>query len=469
MPLLALCGVAALFAGMMVRAPQQFGILLAVGSIGLVAVVLGLRDPLMAVMYLLGATFFRLAIPSGTFPVDPFLPAFGGVVMAVAIEVRHRQAPLPNLGLVGSSIGLYVVWNIGSLLTPHAYPATFPQSGEAIEVSRFVLVGVVIPLTSLILAAFAFHTRRAIRALLFALLAFAAYSALVSVLQFTGPASLVWPRYIVSEPDWVGRAVGVFNQPGVNGLVLVLGYLAGLLVASHATERRVVRVAAGVVSAGCCVGIYLTHTRAAWLSFVIVVALGIVLARGWRKGFILTAVGTVVAVASNWSTISSPDRDAGGVSSTSEVFDRLNMIATSFWAVGEKPLFGWGLGRFPAVNTYFHQQWSPSVPWNHGYGFVSHFDVLGIAVELGLIGVGLWLFMMGTIMNALVRAVRRLPQGGELHEHPFGIFAFLSFLVLLVTGLTVDMRFFDFPTIIVLLAVGAVIGRAERWRLGDQK
>jgi hypothetical protein len=42
--------------------------------------------------------------------------------------------------------------------------------------------------------------------------------------------------------------------------------------------------------------------------------------------------------------------------------DRLNDAQTALW-VALKPLTGWGIGRFAAVNTYHHQQWSPAIPW----------------------------------------------------------------------------------------------------------
>lgn len=460
--MVALGGLGLLLLGAAWGDPGRFGLLVLVGGVGLAAVVTGLSSPLVAATYFLLTVFFRLAIPEGLSPIDPFVLAFAGLVLAVGIDVWRHRRPLPAIGLIATAVGLYVAWNIGSMLAPHTYPAIFPQTGEALALPRFLLIGAVMPLACLLFGAIGFGSRRAIRLLLLLVLAFAGYSALVSVLQFYGP-SLVWPRYVVASPGWEGRAVGVFNQPVVNGLVMVLGYLAGLLVAAHADVRWLLRVAAGSVAVACCAGIYLTHTRSAYLSFAVVVLLGCVVARGWRTGFVLTAAATVVGVAASWSTLTSEDRSAGGVGSANEIHDRLNMIATSVWAVGERPLLGWGLGRFPVVNTYHHEQWSPSIPWNRGYGLASHFDALGIAVELGLLGLTLWLAMMGLVATRLLAALRHLPPG-RLHERPFAVFALLALLTLLITGLTVDLRFFDFPNIVVLLVVGAVIGRDDRLR-----
>jgi O-antigen ligase len=454
-----LLGMALVMMALAATQPKSYGLTVTVEAFGLLAVVLGLASPRVAVVYLLVTTFFRLALPVGVLPVDPFILAFGGLIVSIGIWARRHRDELRRPGLLELAIALYVVWNIGSMLSPHPFPPIYPQDGTPLQVGRFLLIGIVMPLVSLLLGRIAFGRDGAIRVLLFSVMGFAAYSAFVSIGQFYLP-SLVFPRYIVSSPAWNGRAVGVFNQPLVNGLVMVVGYLTAVLVSSHRAERRLVRVGAGVIAAGCCAGVYLTHTRSAWLSLALVIALGFVMARGWRTGFVVTGGLIALGVALNWSEFTSSDRSAGGVGSTSELEDRLNIAATCLWAVARKPLLGWGLGRFPAVNTYHHQQWSADVPWKRGYGFASHFDILGVAAELGLIGVALWAGVMGVALFRLTRALRSLPAEGH-YDGKFATLAMLSLVSLLATGLTVDLRFFDFPNILIMLLVGAAIGRSE--------
>ena len=257
----------------------------------------------------------------------------------------------------------------------------------------------------------------------------------------------------------------MFNQPVVNGLVLIVGFLAATLIASHAVESRLLRGCAAAVAVASAYGVYLTHTRAVWLAFALVVLIGAVAGRGFRSGFVLTLGVMVLAVASNWSTFTSSDRSAGGVGSASEVHDRLNTIATSIWAFEQKPLMGWGIGRFAAVNTYHHQQYSPEIPWQRGFGISSHLDALGILVELGIIGLAFWIVVLVLIYTRLVRATRQLPAG-EMYGRPLGLTALLCLVAQSTTGLTVDLRFFDFPNIIVMLLAGAAIGwqrEQARW------
>ena len=199
--------------------------------------------------------------------------------------------------------------------------------------------------------------------------------------------------------------MGVLNQPVVNGMVLALGFAIAMLMLSRRSEPAWLRYIAVVVAVACGLGIYLTHTRAAWLRGAAVLIIGASLARGYRTGFV-AALGAVVSIiAINWSTFTSTDREAGGVASETEVDDRLNTIQTALWAAAQKPLTGWGIGRFPAVNTYHHQQWSDT-PWFRGHGIVAHETEIGIVAELGVIGLALWISILALVAYRLWNAYR---------------------------------------------------------------
>lgn len=472
-PELAVLAVLALgFAGAVVVAPDAFGVLLVVGVVGLVAVAAGLASPVVATSYLLVAAFLRLAVPTGPLPTDPFVLAYGGVLLAVGLWWRTRGGPVPPLRGLGLLVAAYVGWNVLSMVLPHTYDAVYPTYGGEIEVWRFVLIGTVMPLTMLLVGVACLGRERAVRTLVVLLMGIGGYSALVSILQFHGPAALVWPSYALGHPEWPGRAVGVVYQPVVHGLVLVLGYLASVLVASRTAVRGGVRVAAAVVAAACAYGVLLTYTRSAWLCLAVVVLLGAVVARGWRTGFVLTLAAGAVGVAVNWSTFTSDDRSAGGVTSSNELLDRLNINATAIWATGERPLLGWGIGRFPSVNTYHHRQLTPEVPWERGYGLAAHFDLLGISAELGLVGAALWLGVVGLVAARLVHAVRRTPPqsddvpggaAGDVGGRDYATLALLALVSWLVTGATVDQRLFDVTNLMVMTLAGSAIGHCW-WR-----
>ncbi len=173
-------------------------------------------------------------------------------------------------------------------------------------------------------------------------------------------------------------------------------------------------------------------------------------------------------MAATWSTFTSSDRTSGGVASASEVDDRFNAIATSVWAIQREPLVGWGIGRFTQVNTYHHQKWEQRMNFMRGYSIASHENELGIATELGLIGLALWLAVLILLGFALATALRRLAPIDGLSGLPLGLLALTVLGTWVVCGFTVDLRFFDFANLLVFLLVGAAVGNAERLReVGD--
>jgi O-antigen ligase len=425
-------------------------------------VVVGLRSPLWAVILLLVTLLMRLALPS--VGADPFLAAFALLVVSFgawwAANRRHR----PKLGGIEIAMLLYVAWNVFSILGSHELPALVdPELTDQLSLWRYLLIGTVIPFVVYFVARSAITTLAAVRTLLVASLAFASYSAAVSIMQFTGPRALVWPRYVVDAPNYTERANGLLNQPGANGVVLIIGYAVAVLLASTLPHPRWRRLLLWAIAAACTYAIYLTHTRAVYFGFVVVVVIGATMAKGIRRPYLVTLGLLAAGVAANWQSFSSSDREQGGIASTNEVFDRLNADATALWAFAEKPWFGWGLGRFLAVNTFHHQRASEDVPWIRGLGVASHFNELGILAELGIVGLLMWLAVLGLIFGALVRGIRAMPTEGLLGR-PLVLTALMGLTALTILGLFADLRLLDYPNALAFGLVGMAVGVIDRCR-----
>ena len=310
-------------------------------------------------------------------PIDLFWIVFAGVVGALVLWMDRNPDRPRGMDAIEWAMALYMAWNVWSMISPHEYIATQQVtwgSGRIVtavpaDVWRLILIQMLLPLLLYRVGRQVFDRAAVVRALLWTILILAAYSAAMSIMQFTGPTALVWPRYIGRyDAVWPDRASGVFRQPNVNGWLLALGLAIAMLLLSRRSEPTWRRWFAFVVAIACGYGIYLTHTRVAWLSGVVVLIIGALIARGYRKGFIVAICLVASVVAVNWSAFASTDRKAGGVGSVNEVQDRLNANQTALWAFTRKPFAGWGIGRFQPVNTYHHQQWAPDVPWIRGYG-----------------------------------------------------------------------------------------------------
>ena len=418
-----------------------------------------LGSPITALVLLLFASFTRPGIPIAGLPADQTVLLTGAVVAAVLLA-WSRGLLRVRLGWLEAAMLAYVGWNTVSALLPHEFPAA-AMNGTPYLAYRYILSGTIMPFLAYIVGRAVLRDAGRIKIVLCSLLIMTAYSAATAILQFTGPTELVWPRYIVTSPGWPGRANGIFDQPVVNGLVMVVGFAIAVLVMHEKTLARYPRILAGLVAVLAAPGIYLTKTRAVWLIWVLSLVACAIFARGRRVGFMTTIAVAVAFVGATWSEFTSADRSAGGVASSAEVNDRLNAAATAFWAIEQKPWMGWGVGRFAQVNTYHHRAWDASVSFNHGLGIPAHENELGIWTDLGLIGLVLWVLVLVLVGYALFQAIRQLAAADGLAGYSLGVLAASVLGTWVVCGFMVDLRFFDFANLLVFLLVGAAVGRGE--------
>jgi O-antigen ligase len=447
--------------GLAFAAPDDVGILLAALAVGAGVGLLALTNPLLALLLVFVSSFLRTAQKEFV-SMEALTPAFYAMVLALALAVAQRAKQMPKLGVIEWLMTVYIVWNVLSMWLPHEYEAIDPVTGASVDVWRWIFSGVLLPIVVYVVAKSVLDDERSVRYLLWTTVAMGAYSAWVSILQFHGPKSLVWPSYIVDSPNWKGRANGVFNQPVVNGMILVIAFVVCLFLASRPDTGKWMRWALWGLAGLLAYSVYLTHTRAALLALVVVVGLGIVFAAGWRRAFVVSGLLGLAAVAANASTFFSSDRSAGGVGSSNEVYDRLNIMATSLRAMAEHPFIGIGIGRFQVYNTYEHVTWSQEIDWNRGLGIISHENELGIGAELGIPGLLMWLAILVTVFWALWRAMHDLPRDTFLGA-PLALVGGMAMTVLVVNGITVDLRVLDFASMIPFLYAGMVVGQLDRF------
>src|SRR5262245_44208590 len=108
---------AVMFAG-----ASNIGIAILLAGVGTVVVLAGLAHPVVAVGLLLITAFLRLALHISALPVDLFVLAFGGLISSAVLTVLRRVSQLPRLGAVETAMLLYLAWNMGSAIAPHAVP-----------------------------------------------------------------------------------------------------------------------------------------------------------------------------------------------------------------------------------------------------------------------------------------------------------------------------------------------------------
>jgi O-antigen ligase len=423
-----------------------------------VAIVYGIaRDTSIGLLaWLVAMAFGRLVPGHGLFAVDRL--AFMIFAGAWFIEVVNGRRELGRFGMTEFLMVCFVMLAIASSLLPHDLPVA-GEKGAHRSLFDLILSSAFLPFAGFVLARQTLLDERNVKRFLWALAIFGTYLAITNILWLTGPKNLVWPHDIFdpSVGAQVDRARGVFLNAAVTGYALIACFVAAMHLARANRRWRLPLV---VVSLMMIVGIGLTQTRSAWLAAAFVVVFSAIVNRGFRRWYIVILIGVGLLVGAKWSDFTSSDRAKGGVTSVNETQDRLNAFATGVWAIEQKPIFGWGLGTFPSINSVHHKAWKDT-PWNRGYGIFPHDTQVGTGAELGLVGLGLWLMIIISMIIASGRAWRALPRSGLLSRGLASSFWCIA-IAWAVTASLIDIRLFAFANTVFFLFGGMCAGLADK-------
>ena len=242
---------------------------------------------------------------------------------------------------------------------------------------------------------------REISALLLIVASIAVYAAVVSLLE-----KLAWYTLIV--PPWLTdpafnpafgdpRVGGLSMQPEWNALVMSLTFCAILL----RLDQKPSLSNFGWLAGGglCLLAIYFTYTRGAWLGLLfggvplfwqMSATRGVTIRR--RVLFVSCALGFAALV-----LLAPSDILRARTSDVNTVYFRVNIWAAGLRMVVDHPLIGVGYGQFSSyVPSYF--QVLGSIPLDSGLrsaGSIAHNTFLSVAAELGLVGLTLYLLVLG--------------------------------------------------------------------------
>jgi O-antigen ligase len=242
----------------------------------------------------------------------------------------------------------------------------------------------------------AYRTERERRILLGTLVALGGYLGVTALLETVGPEALIVPQYITDPAigTHADRARGPFAEAGANGLMLFFCAVASAIAALTWRDRRARGVAVLVVVL-CGLGVLFTVTRAAWLGCVVGSVAALLAARETRRYLVpvlaLGAVGTLLAFALVPGLQGRADQRADD---QYPLWDRKNSNAAALRMIADKPVLGFGWGRWRTDSWDYYRQ-SPDYPLT----FVDnvHNVYLANAVELGLLGTLLWLGVVAVV------------------------------------------------------------------------
>jgi len=315
---------------------------------------------------------------------------------------------------------------------------------------RLLQVYGLLPFLAFLTAPLVFRHRRDREILLIAFVGLGAYLGLTALFETVGLDALVFPKYILN-PNYgthFGRARGPFVEAVTNGTGLYVCAVASAI-AFTIWQRPGKRALAASVGALCLLGTLLTLQRSVWLGTLLATIVAMLSIRELRRLMIPALAGGAVAVLAALAFVPGlAGHTQERIGDQQTVQDRENANRAAINMVESRPLFGFGWGEFKRKGIDYFQL-SPDFPLTTT---VVHNLFLGLAAELGLIGLTLW--VIGFLLGVVTAMVARPPP--ELRAWRTGLVA-IGVFYLVVCNFVPPVVF---PNLIIWLWAGVVwVGR----------
>ncbi len=363
------------------------------------------------------------------------------VVLAVVLLSGASLNALRRAPLTGPILG-FAGWTLLAAALS-AEPADSLRAAKSLlPLATFWIVLAALPSAA---AAWRFAT------MLFVAVIAAALSSIVQVLGCPASGTYGWP----SQAPVIGLFFrGCARAHAFFSIYMTLaGVLTVVLMLMLASLNRFAR--AGLAAAAWLVGavaLGLTLVRGAWLGFVVGTGVTLTLVR--RR---LLAVALVVVLVAAALAMPSVHRRLGTIGDPADdtTRDRLAMLVGGLRLVGEHPVVGVGPGQ---VKRLYPAYAPPEALRRHTSHL--HNTPLQIAVERGLVGLGLWFWIFVAFFVGAGRILRRLPATATA-DRALVIGALASVAAFLVSGVF-EYNFGDTEVLLVALAAMALPFVIER-------
>lgn len=249
----------------------------------------------------------------------------------------------------------------------------------------------IVPYSLFHLAGLVFTTEKRFRQFEIFAIVVLAYLSFTAIAFLVGARELIFPRYILDESlgFHADRARGPLLQAVANGVSLNI--LA--LLALHAYRRGSVRGVKMVLILGSVpLAILATMTRAVWLSFAgSIVALTFVSkCRALRRACVALVIVGGLGLAIAMTTTEMGGTLGDRLAERGPVDFRAAVYAGGWQMFLERPLTGWGFHQMPSELPRYVSGYDEKVLYPHN-------TYLELLVEHGIVGLGLYLWLMGEI------------------------------------------------------------------------
>lgn len=393
-------------------------------------------------------------------------------------EFFHKSAVSIDRVMVGG----VVLWMLGLLVTRHsAWPAL--QWIDLFVIGFMGLIGLNLLVTDwrydddkplviylfyyLVPLAFYFvvrcvgHDRRTWKILQWSFVGLGAYLAFTGFCEARDLTGLVFPKYILdpTRTEFLGRGRGPFLNPIANGVFQILGLACGMVMWKNASGRGRFLVVGFVLLM--LVGIWATLTRSNWLAAAPLVGLYAWRYSNWQfRGLCVLAIpfALMIGYVMFGEKINAFKRDKAvsieDMSESAELRPFLAVVAKKM--VADRPLLGFGFTQYSkhAPPYHFHAV-AGDQPLQKVMKYVQHNTFLAYAVELGLVGLGSFLLIIGPALWCSLRLWLNPTLPDEIQNVGFAVFAAIFGFV--VNGMFHDVAIIVMTNMMLYLMIGLLV------------
>lgn len=337
----------------------------------------------------------------GGLPLDRLLIV---IVLLMFILRAPGTARVPRLEIKNVHLML-------SLVVIYALTSAVAAGTLTTELSILTLIDQlgVVPYLMFLVAPAVFAGRRERNILLATLMGLGAYLGFTAIFASLGAHFLVFPQYIahVDASTSAGHEYGPFQSSVAEGLATFACAIAAAIAFTQWHGPRKRWIAATVVIV-CTFGCFLTLERGVWIAAVVGTVLTALLTRTGRRSIVPGIPACALLVGG--LLLLSPalaSKTSARANYQLSVWNRENQTTAALRMIQAKPLFGFGWYRYTSDNLpYFRQprdypmtgylasqvsEFVGSSTNSSSASGVLHDTYLSYAVELGLIGMLLWL------------------------------------------------------------------------------
>lgn len=331
--------------------------------------------------------FFSFKIP-GLFDISIERVAFSLLCLAAAYQILFQKVRLPEGRQIELQMIIFLALCIASMAL-NGFGSKYPHTPKPWFI---FFTGYFEPFMAFFFIRNFFTNAQDVKFLLSTLFMLGVYLCFTAIMERYDINALIFPAYITDKTILLhlDRSRGPFLNAAFNGLAMTVSFVAGvfLLPLLNPVRRLLVLVLLPLFG----VGVFFTFTRSAYLVFLLTLATLVFFYRSktptWKLTPLLLTL-CLIGVLVNSDRLFSDKRSAGGIVQMAEVNIRFQLIAKSLRLIQENPVFGVGLAHFSVVDASAIFQDN------------QHNHLIGMAAELGIIGLAAYLSLLATVFRKL--------------------------------------------------------------------